>query len=92
MACTKPDPSEIISTTASFKWTRKAASDMFNLGNLLRLAASIVLIYHAVRYIQLRTKQPELFFFGILQLLDIWSRDFLSVREPTQKKLHNSRG
>ena len=86
MACTKPDLAEIVSTTASFKWTRKAASDMFNLGNLLRLLASIVLIYHAVRYIQLRTKQPELFFFGILQLLDIWSRYFLSVREPTQKR------
>lgn len=86
MACAKPDLDEIVSTTGSFQWTRKAASDMFNLGNVLRLLATIVLIYHAVRYIQLRTKQPELFFFGILQLLDIWSRYFLSVREPTQKK------
>lgn len=84
-ACVAQDPEEIVSKTASFKWTRRASSNMFNVGNLFRVISTIVLFFHACQYIEKGKTQPALLIFAVLNLFDIWSRYFLSVREPTQK-------
>lgn len=59
----------------------------FEYGNILRYFAIAVLAYHAIVYIIKRKPQPELFFFSILQLLDILMRLPLStVNSETQRK------
>ena len=54
------------------------------MGNALRAVSAAVLLYHAYRYLERDTKQPELLFFGVLQILDMWSRYPLAVQETTE--------
>ena len=78
------DGNKTVSTTLSFPWSRQNASRMFMMGNVLRLGSAAVLLYQACRYLERDTKQPELLFFGGLQILDMWFRYPLAVQETTE--------
>lgn len=70
---------QTVSTVFGKDVSWKQAKKLFDYGNLLRYFAVGVLVYHAAMYISRQTKQPELLFFAILQLVDILMRLPLST-------------
>jgi hypothetical protein len=80
---------EVVARTMSHEWTRKSASRLFRLGNIIRGVSVFLLISHAISMLdgsESKRVTWTLLGFSVLQWFDILTRYPLSVKEPEQRR------